>query len=121
MGSAPISPTSPTMYPTHTPPTMYPTQSVPTMHPTASVPTPFPTASTPTSYPTETAPTIKPTIACKAKGESCNKCGLLYEQVQYEKESLQEVKRPILLVYLAVVLKHFAHYMIEIIFNFFLI
>merc|ERR1712241_1504145 len=70
--SAPISPTSPTMYPTHTPPTMYPTQSVPTMHPTASVPTPFPTASTPTSYPTETAPTIKPTIACKAKGESCN-------------------------------------------------
>merc|ERR1719328_562004 len=70
--SAPISPTSPTMYPTHTPPTMYPTQSVPTMHPTASVPTPFPTASAPTSYPTETAPTIKPTIACKAKGESCN-------------------------------------------------
>merc|ERR1712228_425532 len=70
--SAPISPTSPTMYPTHTPPTMYPTQSVPTMHPTDSVPTPFPTASTPTSYPTETAPTIKPTIACKAKGESCN-------------------------------------------------
>merc|ERR1711862_114782 len=43
--SAPISPTSPTLYPTHTPPTMYPTQSV---------------------------PTIKPTIACKAKGESCN-------------------------------------------------
>merc|ERR1711862_973260 len=61
--SAPISPTSPTMYPTYTPPTMYPTQSVPTMYPTASVPTPFPT---------DTAPTIKPTIACKAKGESCN-------------------------------------------------
>merc|ERR1711862_806454 len=61
-----------TNYVSNTYPTHHVPYSISPYHPTASVPTPFPTASTPTSYPTETAPTIKPTIACKAKGESCN-------------------------------------------------